>query len=158
MQYLAVLIFCGIISAPLIFTLFPPRYSPMAYPPFYPPIVQETARWMRQDELMMSDVPAAMAWYGDRQCLPLTKTYPDDFFEVNDNIKSVQALYLTPKTMDNRFLSQMVKDKQSWGRFILESLSRGEIPDGFPLKKAPAGFLPDQFFLTDWDRWTVSSD
>lgn len=155
-NYAANLLFCVIISAPLIFALLPPRTSPMTYPPYYPPIIQETANWMREDELMMSDVPWAVAWYGDRRCTPLTKTYPEDFFKMNDDIKPVQALYLTPKTMDARFLTQMVKERQNWGRFVLESLSRGEVPDGFPLKKAPAGFLPDQFFLTDWERWTAS--
>jgi hypothetical protein len=50
----------------------------------------------------------------------------------------------------------MVKDRESWGRFILQSLSKGQVPDGFPLKKAPTGFLPDQVFLTDWERWTLT--
>ena len=128
----------------------------MVYPPYYPPIIQETARWMRTDELTMADVPWAVAWYGDRQSMTLTRSYPEDFFQVNDNVKPIQALYLTPKTMDGRFLTEMVKDRHSWGRFILERLSKGEIPEGFPLKKAPGGFLPDQFFLTDWERWTMA--
>jgi hypothetical protein len=30
---------------------------------------------------------------------------------------------------------------------------RREIPPTFPLRKSPSGFLPEQLFLTDWDRW-----
>ncbi len=158
LPYAITLFFCGIISLPLVFTVLPPGTNPIGYPPYYPPIIQETSRWMRKNELMMSDVPWAVAWYGNRQCVPLSQTYPNEFFRMNDDVKTVQALYLTPKTMDGRFLSQMVKDRQSWGRFVLESLSKGEVPDGFPLKKSPAGFLPDQFFLTDWERWTTGAE
>jgi len=28
-----------------------------------------------------------------------------------------------------------------------------EYPPNFPLRVAPTGFLPEQLFLTDWDRW-----
>jgi hypothetical protein len=31
-----------------------------------------------------------------------------------------------------------------------------ELPPNFPLKHAPVGFLPEQIFLTDSDRWTES--
>ena len=154
-KYSVNLIFFAIISTPLIFTLLPPRVSSVAYPPYYPPTLQETGEWMRPDELMMCDVPWAMAWYGDRQCVSLTLVYPDDFFTISDDIKPIQALHLTPKTIDGRFLSQMIQNKQGWGRFVVQSLSKGEVPDGFPLKKSPQRFLPDQFFVTDWERWTV---
>jgi hypothetical protein len=56
--------------------------------------------------------------------------------------------------MDARFLSQWVRPgEHSWGSFILDSMLRGQIPASFPLRKAPAGFLPEQLFLTDYDRW-----
>ncbi|MEO6181743.1 MAG: glycosyltransferase family 39 protein [Verrucomicrobiota bacterium] len=155
LRYAANFLFCAIVCVPMIFSLLPPRVSPVAYPPYYPPTLQETGGWMRPDELVMCDVPWAMAWYGDRQCVSLTRVYPDDFFTISDDIKPVQALHLTPKTIDGRFLSQMIQNKQGWGRFVVQSLSKGDVPDGFPLKKSPQRFLPDQFFVTDWDRWTV---
>ena len=154
-RYAANLWFCVIVAAPMIFTLLPPRVSPLAYPPYYPPTLQETGGWMRPDELVMCDVPWAMAWYSDRQTVSLTLVYPDDFFTINDDIKTIHALHITPKTIDGRFLSQMIKDSKGWGRFVLQSLSKGDVPDGFPLKKSPQRFLPDQFFVTDWDRWTM---
>ena len=58
---------------------------------------------------MMSDVPWAVAWYGQRQCVWLTLDAQDSFFAVNDYIKPVQALYLTPETMDGKFLSDWVR-------------------------------------------------
>jgi 4-amino-4-deoxy-L-arabinose transferase-like glycosyltransferase len=154
LRFIIIGLFGLVLCLPMIFTFLPPRPSPVAYPPYYPPAIQQTASWMKENELMMSDIPWAMAWYGDRQCIWLTLDAQAEFFAVNDLLKPIRALYLTPQTMDSRFLSQWVRPgEHSWGSFILESLVRREIPSGFPLRKAPAGFLPEQLFLADWDRW-----
>ena len=103
---------------------------------------------------MMSDIPWAVAWYGKRQCIWTTLNTQEDFFAVYDYIKPVRALYLTPETLDSRFLSQWVRaSEHSWGTFILETVNRQQIPANFPLRQAPSGFLPEQFFLTDRERW-----
>jgi len=155
--YVAATVFCLVISAPLIFAFLPPRVNPNAFPPYHPPVIQETASWMREGELMMSDIPWAVAWYGNRPCLSLSQTYAKDFIRLNDDVRPIHALYLSSKTTESRFLSQVVKDPHGWGRFILECLTKNEPPGGFPLKKAPPGFLPDHFFLTDWERWSAPS-
>jgi hypothetical protein len=141
----------------MIFTLLPPKAIPIAYPPYYPPDIQHTAGWMKPDELTMSDVPWAVAWYGQRQCVWLTLNADDDFFAINDYMKPVQALYLTPETMDGKFVSDWVHaGKSSWGNFIIPVVLQNQIPTGFPLRHAPTGFLPDRLFLTDWDRWKTA--
>ena len=53
---------CG----PLLWTAFS-KTSPRAYPPYYPPEIQQVAGWMQPDELMMSDMPWAVAWYAGRE-------------------------------------------------------------------------------------------
>jgi hypothetical protein len=154
LRYAATVLFAGLCCLPMIFTLLSPKTMPIAYPPYYPPDIQQTAGWMKPDELMMSDVPWAVAWYGQRQCLWLTLNADDDFFAINDYLKPVQALYLTPETMDGKFVSDwMHAGKGSWGSFIVQSIVQSQIPGGFPLRHAPTGFLPDRLFLTDWDRW-----
>ncbi len=149
--YAATFLFCAIVSAPLIFSLLPPATNPVAFPPYQPPLIQQLAGLMRKNELMMSDVPWAVAWYGDRQCVPMTVTYPKDFLKLTDDIKTVQALYITPKSVEA--LSRMIEDREGWGPFLVGSLSKGEVLPGFPLRKGPAGLLPEQLFLTDWERW-----
>ena len=67
-------------SLPLTFALLPARTPPVVYPPYYPPEIQQIASWMKPDELMMSDVPWAVAWYGDRQCVWLTLDAQDGIF------------------------------------------------------------------------------
>ena len=143
-------------SFPLVLSFVPPIAMPVAYPPYYPPIVQEIAGWMRLSELMMSDVPCGVAWYGRRQCSALTDDSRQQFFRLNDEFKSVKALYLTPLTLDSRFASQMIKEKNGWGNFLLESLTQKAPRQDFPLRVPAPGFLPEQFFLTDWERWKMN--
>jgi hypothetical protein len=154
-RHFVVGLFLVLAGGPLIFALLPPRSSfPIAYPPYFPPLIQQSADWMKESELMMSDIPWAVAWYGNRQCLWMTLNAQDDFFAINDYQKPIQALYLTPQTLDSRFLSEWVRGgEQSWGRFIMECFLRREVPVAFPLKKAANGFMPEQLFLADYERW-----
>jgi hypothetical protein len=154
LRYIVVGVFAFVMCLPMVFIFLPPKTTPVMYPPYYPPAIRQVCGWMRESELMMSDIPWAVAWYGDRQCTWTTLNAQDQFFALNDMYKPVRALYFTPQTMDSRFLTQWVRaGEHSWGSFILESMLRREIPPSFPLRKAPSGFLPEQLFLTDWDRW-----
>ena len=158
LRYLIIGIFGVVMCLPMLFAFLPPKTSPINYPPYYPPAIQQTCNWMKPNELMMSDIPWAMAWYGDRQCIWLTQNAESEFFAVNDYLKPVKALYLTPETMDSRFLSQWVRaGEHSWASFILESLTRKQIAPSFPLRKAPNGFLPEQLFLSDYERWKTDA-
>jgi hypothetical protein len=156
LRYLVKIVFVGLCCAPMIFALLPPKTEPVVYPPYYPPEIQQTAGWMKENELMMSDVPWAVAWYGQRQCVWLTLDVQDDFYAIN-NMKPVQALYLTPKTMDGKFASDWLRaGEHSWGNFVLQAVTQNQIPANFPLHQAPAGFLPERLFLTDWERWKLN--
>jgi hypothetical protein len=156
LRYAVVAGFVALCCLPLAFTLWSAA-RPLVYPPYYPPEIQQTANWMKPDELMMSDVPWAVAWYGDRQCVWNTLDAQADFFAINDYLKPVQALYLTPLTMDGKFVSDWVQTRDiSWGNFIVDTVIKNQFPPGFPLHFAPKGFLPDRLFLTDRQRWEAA--
>ena len=71
-----------------------------------------------------------------------------------DYVKPVQALYLTPVTMDGKFVTDWVLTHDvSWGNFVVDAVIKHEFSQGFPLRFAPSGFLPDRLFLTDRERW-----
>ena len=143
---------------PMIFAMFPPKTNPVAYPPYHPPDIQQTAAWMQEGELTMSDVPWAVAWYGHRQCVWLTLNPQDDFNAINFWMKPVGSLYLTPETMDSRFISDWGKaSDKGWGGFILQVVTQSQIPPGFPLRIAPKGFLPERLYLTDRERWKLAT-
>jgi hypothetical protein len=155
LHYAVVSLFVALCCLPMIFTLLPPRSSPVAYPPYYPPEIQTVSGWMKENELMMSDVPWAMAWYGQRQCVWLTLDTKDDFSAIHKNMKPISALYLTPKTMDAKFISELALAREkSWGNFIFTAITQNQTPLDFPLRHAPAGFLPERMFLADdQKRW-----
>jgi hypothetical protein len=164
LRYVVIGLFGLVACLPMILAFLPPRGSPVAYPPYYPPAIQTVAGWMKEKELTMSDIPWAVAWYGQRQCVWLTlRATPDpketnpsheDFFAINDYQKPIQAIYLTPETMDARFLSQWIRAGElSWGSFIFETLAHKKVPEGFPLNVSQFGWLPEQIVLTDWERW-----
>jgi hypothetical protein len=137
----------------MVFTFLPPKTAPVSFPPYHPPSIQKVSNWMGGDELTMSDVPWAVAWYGDRQSVLLTIDANEQFFALNDYIKPISALYLTPRSLDAKFLSQWARggSEFSWGALVMASLSREELPPRFPLVKSYR--LPEQLFLSSWERW-----
>jgi hypothetical protein len=160
LRYIIVGIFIGLCSLPLFFSMWF-KSSPVAYPPYYPPDIVKAAGWMNANELMMSDTPWAVAWYGQRQCVWLTDDDTADFFSVNDYLKPVSALYLTMETMDGKLVSDCFRsDKDSWGRFVLGALTKNQIPPGFPLRNSPSGTgtLISGLFLTDKERWKIGAN
>jgi len=156
-----------ILSAPFILTLLPPRADPRAYPPYYPPAIQQVSKWMGEDELLMSDMPWAVAWYGNRPCvaLPLQVRDPasrNDYFAVSASLKPVWAIYLTQITIDTPLISKLCMEMSgeknpellSWNRFMGDALLRANLPAGFPLKSALSDYLRNgQFLLADRARW-----
>lgn len=161
-RHLISAVFVLLCSIPLMLIFLPPKTRPVAYPPYLPAAIQTVAGLTKENELIMSDVPWAVAWYGHRQSVWLTlRAVPDkkdnnlheDFFAIHDYQKAINVLYLTPATMDSRFLSQWIQPGElSWGSFILQTVLLKEEPPSFPLRKAPRDWLPYQLLLTDYDR------
>lgn len=154
-----IVVFCGVATLPLTLSFVPSKSQPSAlpapvvFPPYYPPDIQKVSNWMGENELMMSDAPWAVAWYGRRDAVWLTLDAQGEFYTMNDYIKPVRALYLTPVSLDAKLLSQWVRggSDRSWGELIIGSMTREELPRGFPLVKSKR--LPEQLFFSDWERW-----
>ncbi len=157
LRYAITALFVAVSCLPMLFTLCAPKVSPVAYPPYYPPDIQKIAGWMKGNELMMSDVPWAVAWYGHHQCVWLTLNTQDEFFAIGDDYqKPVLGLYLTPETMDAKFLSDCARGgENSWGNFLLKAVAQNQIASKFPLTHGPSGSaaIASGLFLTDRVRW-----
>ena len=152
-RYSVISAFLAVMCLPFIGSFIANKSNPIAYPPYYPPEIRMSAGWMKENELMMSDVPWAVAWYGQRQCVWLTLNTSDEFFALNDFIKPVHALYLTPETLDKKLFSECVNvTDNSWGKFALRSM--GGDYSLLPLSKSPGpGIINSGVFLTDRPRW-----
>ena len=143
-----------VVSSPLILRLLPPRTTPIVYPPYSPPLIQEIGYWNEPEELMMSDIPWAVAWYGNRSCVWTTRNLEPDFYKIHDQYTPIKSVYLTPVTTNLRFMSEVLKDPDAaWARFYMDVQLRQNLPKGFPLKYGHPGFMPDQLYVSDRQRW-----
>ncbi len=168
MRYVAIGLFIALLWLPMLGTLSAAEKTAVAYPPYRPDIIQDCARVVAPDELMMSDVPWAVAWYGDRQCLWLTlnatgksgsqagrlenlRDWQESFFAINDAVKPIHALYLTPRSLDSRFQSDWLRAKEfSWGSFIVDTMLKRQAPPDFPLQLTKGyDYWPEQLLLSD---------
>jgi|ERR1051326_509993 hypothetical protein len=124
LRYVIVGAFCAIACLPMIIALVPSRAkTPFSYPPYHPPSIQKAGMYAKENELTMSDVPWAMAWYGKRQCVWLPPKMQPDFFDINDLQKPVNALFLTQVTLDGRIMTDWFRGgTESWQNIILETI------------------------------------
>jgi len=167
----AVLGVTGIVMClPMLLVFLPPRGMPLAYPPYYPPQLEAAASWAPADGLTVSDMPWAMAWYGQRQCIWLSNA--QDLLTVNDYQKTVNVLFLTRLTLDDRFMSQWLgPSEQTWGKFMLGTLqfskaatdawTKGD-PFQFILPvAAPSGaavVFPLHYWQIGWPQYLLLTD
>ena len=134
----------GLACLPFIMTLLPPKTRTTTYPPYYPPDIQRFCAWINPDELMMSDIPWAVAWYGDRQCSMTTINSQSDFFQFNDEVKHISALYLTTQTLDGRLFSECLQGGvNNWSTFVFERMAFTKI-------EAADNSMYRSYFRTDY--------
>ena len=149
-RYLTIGLFCLASCAPLVFVFLAPPASPVAFPPYYPPWIQDKTGWLGEKDLLMTDIPWATAWYGRRQSVWLslkvrnrpTDRWRNDFYEIHSYIKKVRGLYLSAKTMKT-IESQALDD---WGYFA--ELEPG--PGGAGGETAPAWRWEEGPASGDW--------
>jgi hypothetical protein len=164
LRHLATVLFVAVLCFPMVLAVASPKKNPVVYPPYRPQTIQSSAHLLKPTETMMSDIPWAVAWYGDRQCVWLTllvnpphsteHEWRESFFAINDGLIPINALYLTPRTIDGRFLSDWLRaGDSSWGEFVIHTVLNKEAPQGFPLSKMRPGYLPEEILLYDWPRW-----
>jgi 4-amino-4-deoxy-L-arabinose transferase-like glycosyltransferase len=154
LRYVVITAFGVVACLPMLFVFISPKASPLQYPPYYPMAISQIGTYMKPAELTMSDIPWAVAWYADRQCVWLTPNPDSDYYAISDYQKPIRALYLTPLTTDSRILTDWVRPGlRGWPIFILEFIFNKRAPDKFPLRYARDGFFPEQLLLCDWERW-----
>ena len=151
--------FSGLVLAawlPLLLSFFLPHPYPLADAPYHPARIQYLSSLPREndkniignEDLLMSDIPWAVAWYGNRDCAWLTRNVEPDFYALNDQFRPVEALYLTQVTTDQRYVSRVFSPNESnWERFVLAIQIEGYVPEGFPLKDAFDDYSPGQWLL-----------
>jgi len=123
------------------------------WPPYAPGIISVIGQWTKPEEIVVSDMPWAVAWYADRKCLWLPTTMKQ-FQDISDYARlgsPLVGLYLTPVSGNARLRADVIYGEYSdWWRIII-----GMAPmKGFPLQYGQR--LPvhgECVYLSDWPRW-----
>ncbi len=133
----------------------PPRL-PVNFPPYFPPIIRAIGEWYTDRDIICSDMPWAVAWYGDRKSLWLPLTLPD-FNELNDFRFNgrINGLLLTPVTGFRGLLSEVgIGEFREWASFIMRD---PRVRGGFPLSVPKAFQIANgshYILYADKDRWS----
>jgi hypothetical protein len=138
-------------AAPLAARLAAPAPSP--YPPYYPPFPHYVARLMLPGEAICSDIPEAVAWYGDRTAVLVPETLAA-LRTLRERHPRINAVYLTSVTSGRAFARELVDGRWADWLPILQQRCPAEFP--FPHAIALPPGTHDQLFLTDRDRWQTA--
>jgi 4-amino-4-deoxy-L-arabinose transferase-like glycosyltransferase len=124
------------------------------FPPYAPGVMQMIGALTKPDEIIVSDMPWAMAWYADRKSLWLP-LWRRDFYEYRDSESlgaPIVGLYLTPISRDSHFLSDIATGEyKDWASIVLG------FPQGlsdFPLKSSVGLMNNECLLLMDRNRWS----
>ena len=145
-------------SLPLLLSFVLAKPYPVADPPYHPARIQylksipkeHGLQELKPENLFMSDLPWAVAWYGNQDSVWLTRNVQPDFYRINDEFRPIRALYFTEITTDQRYVSRVFASNISnWERFVLAIQINKHLPDGFPLLGVEDAFSPRQWLLFD---------
>jgi hypothetical protein len=120
-------LFAVLNTLPFVFTILPPAAS-LPYPPYDGGVVAAMASTFRDTDLLVSDIPWAVAWYGDRAAV-WTPYEEKDYLAINDNVQVIAGIYLTQATLQQIQVPEMVTGYQ---KFWLDKYRPP--PPGFPLQ------------------------
>ena len=138
----------------------PPR-SRVQWPPYAPPIIAMLHDWTNEREVIMSDMPWAVAWYGDRKSLWLTTTIKEftDLNDFNQLNGGIIGLYLTPITHNRAFGAEILDGEfKEWSGFITHTVA-GPVLKDFVFKTViPLPIGNESIFYSDRDRWSSRED
>jgi len=143
-------------SLPMALSFLLPHPYPVVNPPYHPARMQYVSSLpgesgeeiIRAEDLLMSDIPWAVAWYGDRDCVWLTRNVQPDFYAINAQFRHVSAMYITEATTDRQYAASVLNANElNWERFMLAMQIEGDLPDGFPLEAVLSDFSPGQWLL-----------
>jgi len=143
-------ILCLIQAFPLGLSVIKAGAPPFAYPPYFPPVIFLIKNWIEPEEVMCSDIPWAVAWYADRQCIWLPSER-EEFFLLSDFEIRVAAILLTPESQQNDLYMDIDNGVyKDWADVITRREFRN-----LPLPSVTV--LPpnkdDYFIMADRPRW-----
>ncbi len=132
-----------------VYKILPPQTT-NPYPPYSGPMVSAIGRYFSSEVLLASDLPWALAWYGDRGTLYMPRT-EEEYMSLNLNLRFITGIYLTHATLDRIDMGALAKsmiDKKPLPWMQMFPLQMP--PPRFPLRNIQPLPLPDrkQYLIT----------
>lgn len=130
------------------------------WPPYYPPSIAYLNQWTSEQEVILSDMPWAVAWYADRASMWLPKDQ-DQYRRLDDYVESVgrkfAGIFISPITINGKMVSEVSRGPYSaWRQVIMNGealdMDRRLLPEDFPFQDVMP--LNSQlYFYSDRQRW-----
>ena len=130
------------------------------WPPYYPPSIAYLNRWTSEQEVILSDMPWAVAWYADRAAVWLPKDQ-DQYRRLDDYVESVgrkfAGIFISPISVDGSMVTEVSRGPYAaWREVIMNGealdMERRLLPEDFPFQDMMP--LNSQlYFYSDRQRW-----
>lgn len=131
------------------------------WPPYYPPQIAVLNQWTTEQEIIVSDIPWAVAWYANRTSIWLPKTQ-EQFREISDYVEDndgqIAGIFLSPVTIDSPYISAISQGPYAdWREVILHGETKAELeirllPRDFPFQEEYR-LNSKLYFYSDRRRW-----
>jgi len=153
-RYSVIILALVLSAAPMLNYLSRPMRTPFHWPPYIPPYIAILSQWVKPNEVLASDAPAAVAWYADRKSLllPMELARFVAMSDENQLNAPFAGVYLTPFTGNLGLLNEIIKGEyKEWHALIMRSQ---HLPN-FPFTaRLPLPLDAQCIFYADWPRWS----
>jgi len=131
LRYSVMTLFVGLNAVSFVYTILPPTTT-RPYPPYDGGICMALGKVFTEEEVLCSDIPWAVAWYGDRATI--WAPYEEkDYMAINDGLRFISGIYLTQATFQGITTMQLLSGEQRfWVRMFQPP------PPNFPLQAIQA--------------------
>ena len=130
------------------------------WPPYYPPSISLLNKYTTEQEVILSDMPWAVAWYADRASIWLPKDQ-EQYRRLDDYVESVgrkfAGIFLSPISVDGRMISEVSRGPYAaWREVIMDGeardMERRLLPEDFPFQDVMP-MNSQMYFYSDRQRW-----
>lgn len=134
------------------------------WPPYYPPHIAYLNEWTTEQELILSDIPWAVAWYADRSAVWLPKDQ-EQFRRLNDYVEGMgrkfAGIFISPESINGRLVTEISQGPYAdWREVIMEGeardMDRRLLPEDFPFQDV-IPLNSQLYFYSDRQRWMPGS-
>lgn len=144
------------------------------WPPYLPDRLARLKEMVNKNEVLISDMPWAVAWYADRSCiwLPLTQEEVKEMTKLSaTHQRPIAGMIFTPwSARGERFSDAFSNEYSAWSAHVMRGMGVGlgldtmihmNVPfkEFYPLAGTPVGegrFIAEMVFMADRKRWEAT--